>query len=400
MGSATAANVVALFGGAFNPVHNAHIHIVKRYKEQFPFARVLWMPSFLSPHKSNVDLISDKERVALLLLLLKKNSFLGELSTFEIERKTISYTIDTVMALKQFYKNSVIHIIIGDDLISELPKWRQWEQLAKEVIFVVASRDDKNQDALKEFLPKEAQFIFLKNACIDISSTMVREALSIGMLEDGLLPKCVKNYIYKHNLYCGAATNHKAIRGAYTYIKKNLSSSRFVHSLEVAKMARLLAKQYGLSALISYQAGFFHDIGRNLSPKKIICYAKRDGNFTSSDEKQNPIIFHGKAGSYLLRRFGFLDLDFLEAVRRHTFAMVGCSPLVAIIYLADYLEPTRTFDNSAIRQMIGKCSLGQLVKQVAKEMLVYDKKCGRESFLETKLLATAEESDIIYDNRS
>lgn len=414
MGSAQN-KVVALFGGAFNPVHNGHIYIVEKYKEQFPDSLVIWMPSFLSAHKSNIDLTSDLHRVNLVKKILQKRPTLGILSTLEISKKSTSYTIDTVRALKAIYPDTKIHVVIGDDLVNTLSSWKEFDSLAKEVTFVVASRGSSNIEDFDKNIIGSGAFVFLKNSRLEISSTAVRFSLATGNLDSSHLPPYVKKYIYKKGLYRGAAKTHNAIKKAYNFMVKNLSLARLSHCQQVALTAKALAQKYGVSQLLAYQAGFFHDIARELSDKKITCYATKFRHlqkrlwdkeascklsYKVGDQNIKPIIFHGEAGGYILWRCGFIDKDFLEAICLHTFFLLGSSALAAIIFLADYLEPTRNFDTSTLWEETKSSTLGEMVQKVSSAMMDYDKKCGRKTFLETKLLAEAKESDIICENRS
>ena len=94
---------IGIFGGTFNPVHSAHIIIAEHFKEELGLDRVIFIPAHISPFKTadqSAVTVESRHRVAMLRLAITDNPFL-ELETYEIDKKGISHTIDTINYLKK-----------------------------------------------------------------------------------------------------------------------------------------------------------------------------------------------------------------------------------------------------------------------------------------------------------
>ncbi|WP_297442394.1 nicotinate (nicotinamide) nucleotide adenylyltransferase [Sulfurimonas sp.] len=175
---------VALYGGSFDPPHRGHIEIVKALKT-LPFIdKVIVMPTFLNPFKTNF--------VAPAALRLKwlKEIFADddkvEVSSFEVDQKDKIPTIDTVSALKKEYDK--IYLVIGADNLASLHQWYRFDALQKEVTFIIATRDDIK-------VPKE--YLTL-NICVDISSSGLRQKVDRTKLPKKVASQ-IANYYKEHN---------------------------------------------------------------------------------------------------------------------------------------------------------------------------------------------------------
>ena len=123
---------------------------------------------------------------------------------------------------------------------------------------------------------------------------------------------------------------------------------RYEHSVRVARCADLLAQRHGLDARKARLAGLLHDLARLYSPQRLIAECVARALPVSSREREHPTLLHAKVGAALAReRFGVDDPEVLSAIEKHTVGAAEMSPLDCAVYLADSLEPHRTFEERA-----------------------------------------------------
>ena len=126
-------------------------------------------------------------------------------------------------------------------------------------------------------------------------------------------------------------------------LRARLDDYRFTHSVNVAKTCRELAKMYGCDEEKAYFAGLLHDVFKNEPKEKMLAFFEQNGIVLSECERSAPKLWHAIGGSvYLQKTYGF-DEEFIRAVRYHTTGRANMTLLEKIIYLADYIEPTRDF---------------------------------------------------------
>ncbi|MCO8193480.1 nicotinate (nicotinamide) nucleotide adenylyltransferase [Anaerofustis sp. NSJ-163] len=193
---------VGFLGGSFNPIHNGHIKLALSAKKEFSLDKVLFIPTNINPIKENKSKVSTMQRLKMVELAIEEYPFF-EIDTYEIDKKGVSYTIDTVSYLKDKYND--LFFIGGADLVFEIHKWKDYETLLKEVNFIIANRPPYKKEELKEktdLLNKEynAKITLLENFnLIDLSSSEIRK----NILKNNSLkiPKKVAQYIIENNLY-------------------------------------------------------------------------------------------------------------------------------------------------------------------------------------------------------
>ena len=193
---------VGFIGGSFNPIHNGHINLALAGKNEFDLDKVIFIPNSINPIKENKSKVSTEDRAKMVELAIEDhNDF--EIDTYEVDKKGISYTIDTVEYLKNKYND--LYFIGGADLIFELHKWKDYEKLLKEVDFIIAGRSPYKSSELKDKVNElnnkyDININILKNfKMIDLSSSEIRNnILSNNSLK---IPKKVAEYIIKNNLY-------------------------------------------------------------------------------------------------------------------------------------------------------------------------------------------------------
>ncbi|MCR3758219.1 bis(5'-nucleosyl)-tetraphosphatase (symmetrical) YqeK [Clostridium felsineum] len=129
------------------------------------------------------------------------------------------------------------------------------------------------------------------------------------------------------------------------YLMENLGEKRFKHSLGVMDTAVELAQKYGENVEKAKIAGLVHDCAKKLSGENIIEICTKEGITLEDEEKKYSYLLHGLAGRILAQKvIGICDEDVLNSIEFHTTGRENMSLLEKIIYIADYIEPTRDFE--------------------------------------------------------
>jgi predicted HD superfamily hydrolase involved in NAD metabolism len=123
---------------------------------------------------------------------------------------------------------------------------------------------------------------------------------------------------------------------------------RYAHVVRVARCCDLLAQRHGVDTGKARIAGLLHDVARLYPTEKLIAECERRGIPIDDFQREHPIVLHAPLGAALAREeFGITDPEILSAIAKHTLADTQMSELDCIVYLADALEPGRTFADRA-----------------------------------------------------
>ena len=184
---------LGIMGGTFDPVHNAHLELARCAAEHYGLEKVLFIVSPNPPHKTPITDVQD--RVNMVSLAIGGNK-LFELSTIEIDRGGVSYTLDTVKQLREIYgEDCKLFLILGSDEAGSFMHWYRPQEIAKMAKVVCAKRGGFNEVA------ELAEVFYMPKA--EISSTEIREKIREHKCVKGLLPDVVADYIIKKRLYGG-----------------------------------------------------------------------------------------------------------------------------------------------------------------------------------------------------
>jgi predicted HD superfamily hydrolase involved in NAD metabolism len=119
---------------------------------------------------------------------------------------------------------------------------------------------------------------------------------------------------------------------------------RYAHSVRVARCAEVLAQHHGIDPRKARLAGMLHDLARLYSPARLIAECEARAMPISTRERDHPTLLHARVGAALARElFGVTDHEVLSAIEKHTLGAEEMSPLDCAVYLADSLEPARSF---------------------------------------------------------
>jgi nicotinate-nucleotide adenylyltransferase len=198
---------VGILGGTFNPPHIGHLVCAQEARAQLGLERVVLMPVYTPPHKDATDDPGPEVRLALCRAAIAGAEDL-DVSTLEIDRGGPSYTVDTLRALHGSREGDDLTFIIGGDMASSLPSWREPEAVLELAGVAVAEREEHRRREIAErvaALPRAAQrLIFFTMPRLDISSSDIRHRVAEGRPVRWLVPGEVADEIERRGLY-GAA---------------------------------------------------------------------------------------------------------------------------------------------------------------------------------------------------
>jgi len=187
---------IGICGGTFDPFHCGHLHPVLAARETMEWDRIVYVPAFVQPFKSEQAAASPLDRFAMTVLATEEHEEVY-VSKRELERGEISYTVDTLEELHAEHPEATLDWIIGDDNLAELHKWRNLDRIFELARFVVLTRGQKQiPDNLKN-RPIE----FARNATVPVSSTEIRRRVRAGESIDELVDPRVSHYIHHYRLY-------------------------------------------------------------------------------------------------------------------------------------------------------------------------------------------------------
>ena len=144
---------VALFGGMFNPVHLGHLLIASGAAEEHGLKTVHFLPARIPPHKPYRQEIPDALRVEMLQSAIGDDPRFSMLD-MELNRASVSYTINTVDTLRAGGMTGRLYFIIGDDLLDGLASWKDIDRLKQELHFLIAPRDRAGVVPIPKRLPE------------------------------------------------------------------------------------------------------------------------------------------------------------------------------------------------------------------------------------------------------
>ena len=211
--------LIGLYGGAFDPVHKAHISIAKNCIKIIGLKKIIFIPTGNSPN--NKIMSAHNHRLEMLNIVCTESSF--EFSDFEIneylKQKRISYTINTINFFKH-RSDSTLLFILGTDAFSTINSWYKWNDILNYCHLVLIERSGKKSNI--ETMSREVQEYFKENKTnnindlkkynhgliypilmpiFDESSSEIRDRSMKNLDINNFLPEAIKDYINKNGLY-------------------------------------------------------------------------------------------------------------------------------------------------------------------------------------------------------
>jgi len=203
---------IVLFGGTFDPVHNGHLIVARHLAERLGLERMTLLPAARPPHKAPAC-VSGAHRVEMLRRAIE-GEHVFEVSELELSREGPSYTIDTIQAVRERSgPGASVSLVIGADMLAELPDWHRAEEVVEAAEIIVARRPPWHLRMEEVFASlavalsaRQVERIrrgVVETPLIDISSTEIRRRIREGRSIRFLVPDDVRAYIEERGLYLG-----------------------------------------------------------------------------------------------------------------------------------------------------------------------------------------------------
>tara|TARA_B100000315_G_C14529945_1_gene565679 strand:+ start:153 stop:731 length:579 start_codon:yes stop_codon:yes gene_type:complete len=189
---------ICLFGGTFDPPHIGHLLVAQTVCEAERFDKILFIPAYQTPNK--IDVTPVENRLDMLKIAVEGNPNF-EISDMELERKGISYTIDTIKIIKKEQGLNKIDIfyLIGSDSLLEFHKWKEPKEILNECQVIVAIRPGFRPSDIPAWILHNIQFANIPR--FEISSTNIRHRWVENKTIRYLVTLPVWNYINENGLY-------------------------------------------------------------------------------------------------------------------------------------------------------------------------------------------------------
>jgi nicotinate-nucleotide adenylyltransferase len=205
---------IGVYGGSFDPVHIGHLLLAECCREQAGLDRVLFVPAATQPHKQNRRLADPQHRIDMLRLATGGHPAF-EVATLEIDRGGVSYTVDTLAALKSAHPAAELCLLLGPDALAGLPTWREPRRIADLATLVAVERESLDDlraaattSGLAELLGADRLATLLdrrvRMPAIGIRASDLRAAVAADRSIRYRTPRAVEAYIAAHGLYRSA----------------------------------------------------------------------------------------------------------------------------------------------------------------------------------------------------
>lgn len=345
---------IGIYGGTFNPPHLGHITAAKAVSDLLALDKLFLIPAGLPPHKHLPEGTPEAEQRLEMTRLAAEQTGLGErieVLDLELKREGKSFTADTLTQLHTQYPDAELWLLMGTDMFLTLQAWHAPKEIFALAGVAAFGRTEKDTEALFA-AQREALIGTYPNArivtlsipgVVEVSSTDLRDKLSVGVGGELLAP-AVYGYILRGGLY-GTHANLKSLPlgqlrpVALSYLKYR----RIPHVLGTESEAVRLAERWGADVEKARVAALLHDCTKKLTMPEQLALCAQYGIELDELERQALKLLHARTGAAIARDVFGVDEEICSAIRWHTTGRAGMTLLEKIIYLADYIEPTRDF---------------------------------------------------------
>lgn len=335
---------IGIYGGTFDPPHLGHVHAAKAAMQALRLDQLMMIPAGIPPHKElPQEAAGAEDRLKMTEMAFRALPGV-EICDMELKRLGKSYTVDTLHALRAQDPDAAFTLLIGTDMLLSFERWRSFReifQLARVGVFARAQGDDAQilrcMDEFRRLYG--ANLVLIENDAVDISSSQLRSMLPQRRGTAYLAP-AVYAYIVQHRLY-GVRTNLDWLR---QQILPGLKPQRAAHTRGVEETAAQLARRWGADENDAREAAILHDATKNLPLSQQLNLCDKYGIITDACERESVGLLHAKTAAALAKSLYAAPEQVSCAVCWHTTGKENMTLLEKIIYLADYIEPGRSFD--------------------------------------------------------
>ena len=330
---------IGIYGGTFNPPHLGHRAAALFFAASLQLGQVLIVPAKEAPLRA-APLVSGDDRFELCRL-----TFPFPVSDMELRRPGVSYTVDTLRALRAEHPGAKFFLLVGEDQRDKFRRWKDWEEILRLAELCVLPRAGEGRDG---FAP------------VEISSTQLRLKLLLGEDCSAWLAPEALAYIHEKRLY------------------QPLTPERLYHSRCVAQAAEALALRYGADSAKARLAGLLHDCAKSMPFEALEALCERYGKPLTAHELAAPQVCHAFAGeAYLALECGVTDPEVLSAMRWHTTGHAGMTLLEECVFVGDLVSADRDYPDVARVRALAARDLRAASKYILEYMISARKKAGK-----------------------
>lgn len=332
-----------VYGGSFNPPHLGHVTAVKSAQQAVQPDLTLVIPAAIPPHKA-LEAGSPDAAARLKLTELAFGKLPGvQVSDLELHREGKSYTSDTVKELRAEYPDAEIFFLVGTDMLETFHQWHEFRFILSEVTLVATAREEEELEKVQsaaEQLKADfgARILVLTAEPLPLASTQLRRLLKHRCGAE-YLPPAVYEHIIKERLYDAQPGFDYLREQSYVFLKPK----RVAHVWGCEHEARRLAERWGADVEFAAEAGILHDITKKFELSDQLLLSEKYGIINDNVELQNEKLLHAKTGAAMAKDLFGVPEEVENAIRWHTTGHENMTLLEQIIYMADYIEPTREF---------------------------------------------------------
>ncbi|WP_294824014.1 nicotinate (nicotinamide) nucleotide adenylyltransferase [uncultured Flavobacterium sp.] len=188
---------VGLYFGTFNPVHTGHLIIANHMAENSDLDQVWLVVTPHNPHKKKSTLLDDHHRLQMVFLATEDYPKLKP-SDIEFKLPQPNYTVHTLAHLQEKFPSHEFSLLMGEDNLNSLHKWKNYEVILKNHDIYVYPR--LNTETIDPDIAASARIRRVDAPVIELSSTFIRESIKDGRNIQPMLPQKVWQYV-EHNLF-------------------------------------------------------------------------------------------------------------------------------------------------------------------------------------------------------
>ena len=353
---------IGIYGGTFNPIHLGHMAAARFAAEYLKLDKLYLVPAGIPPHKAlEEDAAGPRHRLELVRMAAEALELPGvaEAVDWELDRKGKSYTWETVEAVHKRFPKDKLYLLMGTDMFLTFQHWKHPERIARRCTLCAFGRTQADtqevlapqRDYLAETFDAQVVTLVLPHL-VEISSTRLRQLLREGE-GAAYLDRRVYGAILREGLY-GVQRDLKrlSLEDLRCVAMSMLAHSRVPHVLGTEETAARLARRWGADEEEARRAALLHDCTKKESREQQLALCRQYHIDVEKPEKLETKLFHAITGAAVAEQVFGLSPAAVSAIRWHTTGKADMTLLEKIIYLADYIEPTRDFcDLTELRRL-------------------------------------------------
>ncbi len=340
---------IGIYGGTFNPPHIGHVHAAAEAGRVLQLDKLLVIPDNVPPHKAIPTGSPNSEQRLEMARLAFGEIPCAEVSELELCREGESFSSDTVQQVQAMYPDAELWLLMGSDMLETFHLWHEPEVITRFAKLATFVRGDAGeQEMFDRMIPLlknifHADVTLISMEALKASSTEVRRAISHGKAEQ-FLTEAVWGYIQREHLYeTNVDLKHLSPEQLRPIALSYLKHKRMPHVLGTEEEAIRLAQHYGADINQARIAALLHDCTKKLDMQQQMVLCKKYHIALDPLEQKALKLLHAKTGAEIAKDVFGVDEAVYEAIKWHTTGKADMTLLEKIVYLADYIEPTRDF---------------------------------------------------------